>query len=89
MDEKLEKFPLYIKANEIYELVNKVSILIENNGDEDDFDNHILNEYKNQMNENALIIPAKIAGVFPEDVPYDLKMENAAIIRKAAEFLLI
>lgn len=88
MDEKLNNFPLYIKANEIYDLVHKVSVLIENNGDENDFDTHVLNEYKNQMNENALIIPAKIAGAFPEDMLYDLKMENAAIIRKAARTIL-
>jgi hypothetical protein len=88
MAEKLNNFPLYTKALEIYELVNKVSGLIENNGDEDDFDNHLLNEYKNQMNENALIISAKIAGAFPEDILFDLKMENAAIIRKAARTIL-
>ncbi|UAM96863.1 hypothetical protein K8354_11045 [Polaribacter litorisediminis] len=88
MDEKLNNFPLYIKAIEIYELVHKVSVLIENNGDENDFDNHVMNEYKNQMNENALIIPAKIAGAFPEDMLYDLKMENASIIRKCARTIL-
>ena len=88
MAEKLNNFPLYTKTLEIYELVNKVSGLIENNGDEDDFDNHLLNEYKNQMNENALIISAKIAGAFPEDILFDLKMENAAIIRKAARTIL-
>jgi hypothetical protein len=88
MDEKLNNSPLYIKAIEIYELVHKVSVLIENNGDENDFDNHVLNEYKNQMNENALIIPEKIAGAFPEDMLYDLKMENASIIRKSARTIL-
>jgi hypothetical protein len=88
MDEKLNNFPLYIKAIEIYELVHKVSVLIENNGDENHFDTHVLNEYKNQMNENALIIPAKIAGAFPEDMLYDLKMENASIIRKSARTIL-
>lgn len=88
MDENLKKFPLFIKAKEIYELVDKVSVLIENNEDENDFNNHLLNEYKNQMHENALIIPAKITGAFSDDILYDLKMENASIIRKAARTIL-
>ena len=35
-----------------------------------------------------MTIPAKIAGVASEDTPYDLRMENAAIIRKAARELI-
>lgn len=40
------------------------------------------------MMENALTIPSKIAGAEAIDV-YDLKMENAAIIRKAARELYV
>lgn len=40
------------------------------------------------MRENSLIIPAKIAGASGEDILYDIKMENAAIIRKAARELI-
>ncbi|MES2543279.1 MAG: hypothetical protein V4548_00215 [Bacteroidota bacterium] len=40
------------------------------------------------MYENALIIPAKIAGAEAGDL-YDLRMENAAIIRKAARELYV
>src|SRR5690606_4306412 len=40
------------------------------------------------MRQNALIIPAKIAGAADEDMLYDIKMENAAIIRKAARELI-
>ena len=79
MDEKLKKFPLFIKAQEIYELVYKVSQLIEKNDDENDFENHLLNEYKNLIVESALIIPAKIAGAFDEDMLYDIKMQNELI----------
>ena len=86
MDERLKKSPLFIKAQEIYELIYKISLLIEKN--EDDFENHILNEYKDSITESALIIPAKIAGAFKEEVMYDLKMQNAAIIRKEAHAIL-
>ncbi|QTD37195.1 hypothetical protein JL193_13920 [Polaribacter batillariae] len=88
MDERLKKSPLFIKSQEIYELVRKVSLLIEDNGNEDDFNNHLLNEYKNQLNNSALTIPAKIAGAFNEDMPYDIRMENATIIRKEARTIL-
>ncbi|MGB0881124.1 MAG: hypothetical protein ACPGTO_11245, partial [Polaribacter sp.] len=88
MDEKLKKSPLFIKAQEIYNLVDKVSLLIEKNEDENDFENHLLNEYRNSIVESALIIPAKIAGAFDEDMLYDIKMENAAIIRKEARSIL-
>ncbi|TDE44518.1 hypothetical protein E0I26_08105 [Flavobacterium rhamnosiphilum] len=40
------------------------------------------------MLENAMIIPAKIAGAEAGDL-YDLRMENAAIIRKAARELYV
>lgn len=89
MNDSLEKSSLYIKAQEIYELVAKVSLLIEDNNDKNDFDNRLINEYKNQLNESALLIPAKIAGVFNEETLYDLKMENAAIIRKEARTILV
>ena len=88
MDEKLKKSPLFIKAQEIYNLVYKVSLLIEKNEDENDFENHLLNEYKNSIIEIALIIPAKIAGAFDEDMLYDIKMQNATIIRKEARSIL-
>jgi len=39
------------------------------------------------MAENSLIIPAKISGAEAVDI-YDLKMENAAVIRKAARELI-
>ncbi|WP_299669375.1 hypothetical protein [uncultured Polaribacter sp.] len=89
MDKRLKKFPLFIKAQEIYDLVHKVSILIEGNEDKDDFGNHLLVEYKKQLQESALRIPAKIAGVFNEDTLYDFKMENATIIRKEARTILV
>lgn len=88
MDEQLKKNPLFIKAQVIYKLVHKVSLLIEENGDENDFENHLLNEYKNSILEGALIISAKIAGAFNENMLYDVKMQNATIIRKEARSIL-
>lgn len=40
------------------------------------------------MGMNASIIPAKIAGASPEDMLYDIRMESATIIRKAAMELI-
>ena len=88
MNENLEKFPLFIKAQEIYELVVKVCLLIDVQANKSDLHNNLLDEYKKQLSESALIIPVKIAGVFNEDTLYDIKMENATIIRKEARSIL-
>lgn len=51
-------------------------------------DNEYLQTTSRFMLENAFLIPAKIAGAEGVDL-YDLKMENAAIIRKAARELSV
>lgn len=89
MDEKLEKSPLFIKAKYIYELVSKVADLIEEAKDKESTEKQMLADYKNYMLESAMLIPAKIAGVFDEDMLYDIKMENAAIVRKEARAILV
>lgn len=48
----------------------------------------MLREQMNQMMGNAMMIPAKIAGAEGSGL-YDLRMENAAIIRKAARELVV
>ena len=48
----------------------------------------MLQHHLEYLKKNAMTIPAKIAGVASEDTPYDLRMENAAIIRKAARELI-
>ena len=88
MDVKLKKFPLFIKANEIYELVRKVADLIEKYNENDEVEKQMLQGYKEYILESALIIPAKIAGAFDEDMLYDIKMQNATIIRKEARSIL-
>jgi hypothetical protein len=88
MDEELYSFPLFKKAEEIYVLIQKVSLLIEENVDKEVFENNIILDYKNQLNESALIIPGKIVGAYKENTLYDIKMQNAAIIRKEAQMIL-
>ncbi|MEN8117236.1 MAG: hypothetical protein ABFS16_09670 [Bacteroidota bacterium] len=73
--------PIYKKSEEIYEVVVRISDLIP----DDDSD---LAYVKGQMIGDAMMIQAKIAGAEAADI-YDLRMENAAIIRKAARDLMV
>lgn len=81
MNDKLHKLPLYQKALELLQLTEALVTTI---SDEDPF----LEATKGFMMENALIIPAKIAGAESAGL-YDLKMENATLIRKAARELYV
>lgn len=74
--------PVYKKAEEIYEVVRQIADLIP---DEDDSP---LAFTKGNMLGDAMTIMAKIAGAEGGDI-YDLRMENAAIIRKAARDLMV
>ena len=77
-----QKMPLYKKAEEIFRLTEGIVHVVPT-------DNDFLQETTVRfMIENALIIPAKIVGAEAGDL-YDLRMENAAIIRKAARELYI
>lgn len=80
--DELENFPLYQKALEIYKLTRG---LIEIVPEDNDFLQETTVKF---MMEDAMIIPAKIAGAHGIGL-YDLKMENAAIIRKAARELMV
>lgn len=94
--ERITKLPVYKKAEEILTLV---SILLKSTEPEDlerdedqeqdtqQFLERIYESNKEYMMQNALMIPAKIAGAEGADI-YDLRMENAAIIRKAARELI-
>lgn len=74
--DKLQKMPLFMKAMEILEIVDRIADLVP-------VENEYLKEVAEFMRADAVQIPAKIAGAFGEG-PYDLKMENATIIRKNA-----
>ena len=75
------KLPIYKKAQEIVDLVRKIADLIPE-------DDKMLNSIMGFILEDAYIIPAKIAGAEGGDL-YDIRMENAAIIRKSARNLTV
>lgn len=74
--DKLDKMPLYQKGQEIVELVCAIADLITDGDDP-------LGYTKQLMLEDAHILCAKIAAAEGGDL-YDIRMENTALIRKAA-----
>lgn len=74
--------PIYKKAEEIYEVVSQIADLITDDPEDP------LSFIKGNMLGDATLICAKIAGAEGGDL-YDLRMENAAIIRKAARDLMV
>lgn len=90
MEEQWEKLPVYKKAKEIQKLVDYIVEAVESSDIEfkNDIDAEMIESNISFLLENSLIIPAKIAGASGEDMLYDIKMENAAIIRKAARELI-
>ncbi|MDD3722981.1 MAG: hypothetical protein PHW92_10960 [Lutibacter sp.] len=82
---RLEKMPIFKKAQEIMEISLKISESVSKHDIEDlsEAEGEMLENYAQYIRENATIIPAKISGAEAVEI-YDLKMENATIIRKAA-----
>lgn len=76
-----EKLPIFRKGKEIFDLVRKITDLIPE-------DNEYLVDVKGCMLSDAALLTVKIAGAEAAGL-YDLKMENAAIIRKAARDLMV
>lgn len=76
-----ETMPIFKKGIEIFDLVHKITDLIPE-------DNEMLMNVKGCMLSDAGILSVKIAGAEAGDL-YDLRMENAAIIRKAARDLMV
>jgi len=83
------KTPLFLKAQEILEVARRVVEFINDEASEklEGYEKEMADQYAHQIYENALIIPAKIAGA-SGSILYDLRMENAAIIRRAAREIL-
>ena len=73
------QLPIYRKGQEIFEITAKIIDLIPE-GDE------ILSHIKGLMMEDAALLTVKVSGAEAGDL-YDIRMENAAIIRKAARDL--
>ena len=78
---KSEKLPIYLKGKEIFDLICKIADLIPEN---DEYLMHV----KASMLSDAALLTVKVAGAEAGGL-YDLKMENAAIIRKAARDLMV
>ena len=79
--DRIEKLPIFMKGKEIMALVHQISDLID---DEDG----MLSSIKGQMLSDAALLSVKVAGAESSEL-YDLKMECAAIIRKAARDLMV
>lgn len=87
--------PLFKKAMELSNIVDRILEPIEHDDLAETSEQephkemltHFFQSSKDHMLNNALIIPAKIAGAHGVDL-YDIKMESAAIIRKAARELI-
>lgn len=90
MKEQWEKLPIFKKAMKIQLLVDHIVDSVEKTDIdfEHDIEAEMLKHNLSYLKENALTIPAKIAGASGEDMLYDIKMENAAIIRKCARELI-
>lgn len=88
--DEFEKFPIYKKAMDISDIVAHIVATVEATDIKfkKPIEADMIKDNLDYMVENALIIPAKIAGALDEDMLYDIKMENATIIRKAARELI-
>ena len=75
------QIPIFRKSEEIFETLKNITALFPQ-------EDEMLIDLKDQLMENAMIIQAKLAGSFAVKL-YDLKMENAAFIRKSARDLLV
>ncbi|WP_203227685.1 hypothetical protein [Paenimyroides viscosum] len=73
--------PIYKKSEEIFETLKAITDLFP----EDDL---ILSDLKGQLLGDAMLIQAKLTGAFGVKL-YDIKMENATLIRKAARDLMV
>ena len=82
-DEKkdVRTLPIYKKGKEILEVVHHIGTLIPE-------DNEMLQSIRAQMIGDAALLTVKVAGAEGVSL-YDIKMEAAAIIRKAARELMI
>lgn len=80
--DELQQMPLYQKAEQILKITMGLVAIVP-------AENEFLQETTvRYMMENALLLLAKIAGAQGIDL-YDLKMENATLIRKAARELYV
>lgn len=72
---------IYKKSEDIFSTIKTTTDLIPEEDNQ-------LQRLKAQLLEDAMVIQAKLRGAFAVKI-YDLKMENAAFIRKAARDLIV
>lgn len=77
----VEDLPIYKKGKEIMEVVDRIADLIPD-------ENEHLQHIKGYLLSDAAQLVVKVAGAHGIGL-YDMKMENAAIIRKAARELMV
>lgn len=84
-----ERLPLFRKAEELRTLVEHLVKVIEKTDIEvkENIQIEMITDNLQFMRKNAMLIPAKIAGASSDEMPYDIRMENATLIRKAAKEL--
>jgi len=76
-----KELPIFKKGREILEVVNQICGLIPE-------DNEPLSHVKSIMLEDAMMLTVKLVGATAGQL-YDIKMESATLIRKAARDLMI
>ncbi|KFE99700.1 hypothetical protein IX39_03275 [Chryseobacterium formosense] len=81
MDRPSRNTPIFKKAEEIYKALKTITDLIPE-------DNEYLKDVKMNLLGDSMVMMAKISGAEAVKL-YDIKMENAAIIRKAARDILV
>lgn len=75
-----EQLPLFIKGREIFDLTTQIVALIPE-------EHEMLNTFKEFVLEDAALLSVKVAGAEAAGL-YDIKMECAALIRKAGRDML-
>ncbi len=86
--DEIKKMPVYKKAWEIRLLADKITEVAGNTDIQvSEIEQSMFEDTISYLRQNAMIIPVKIASAEAVEL-YDLKMENAAIIRKAARELM-
>ncbi len=83
-DDKIDarSLPIFKKGEEIRKLVHSIADLVF------DYDNEILKDTGERMLHDASLLCVKVVGAEGGDL-YDLRMEAASIIRKAARDLIV
>jgi hypothetical protein len=86
INKEWEQEPLFVKATDIMDLSNKLIDVIQLDLEEEmtENNNKFVKLVALDIAENSMIIPAKIVGAMSVDL-YHIKMENATLIKVAAE----